>query len=54
LYDLAWHSLEDEKSRRFFDEIVKEVKAKQRKRLEVDEKTLAEKMKAIVTTNVEG
>jgi hypothetical protein len=49
LYDLAWHSLEDEKSRQFFDEILKEVKSKQRKRLEADEKVLAAKMKGIVT-----
>lgn len=48
LYDLAWHSLEDEKSRQFFDEIVKEVKSKQRKRLDADEKALAEKMRGIV------
>lgn len=52
LYDLAWHSLEDEKSRRAFDEIVKEVKSKQRKRLDADEKSLAEKMKGIVTAEV--
>jgi hypothetical protein len=49
LYDLAWHSLEDEKSRQFFDEILKEVKSKQRKRLDSDEKALAEKMKGVVT-----
>lgn len=48
LYDLAWHSLEDEKSRQFFDEIVKEVKSKQRKRLDADEKSLSEKMRVIV------
>lgn len=53
LYDLAWHSLEDEKSRQFFDEILKEVKSKQRKRLDADEKSLAEKMKGIVTAQVQ-
>ena len=52
LYELAWQSREDEKSREAFDETVKEVKSKQRKRLDADEKSLKEKMKEIVMTEV--
>jgi len=52
LYELAWQSLEDEKSQLAFDEIVKQVKSKQRKRLELDEKGLSEKMRSIVTGEV--
>ncbi len=54
LYDLSWHSMEDEKSRRAFDEIVKQVKSRNRKHLDADEKSLAAKMKGIATTIVEG
>lgn len=48
LYELAWQSIEDEKSLQAFDEIVHKVKSQQRKRLDADEKSLAEKMKGIV------
>lgn len=52
LYELAWQSREDEKSRESFEETVKNVKSKQRKRLDADEKALKEKMKEIVTAEV--
>jgi len=52
LYELAWQSQEDEKAREAFDEVVKEVKSKQRKRLDAEEKALREKMKDIVTAEV--
>jgi len=58
LYELAWRSKDDEESRQDFEEIVKEVRSKQRKRLDADEKALSVQMqkvvKAEVTAPVEG
>lgn len=48
LYELTWQSLQDEKSRRYFEEIVEKVKSRNRKRLDDDERRLAEKMRNIV------
>ena len=47
LYDLAWHSMRDEEERRFFDNVVKEVKSRTRRHLDNDEKKLSERMIAI-------
>jgi len=48
LYEVTWRSLPDEGSRSEFESIVNQVKAKQRKRLDVDEKALTAKMAAVV------
>ena len=48
LYEVTWRSLPDEESRTEFDSLVNQVKAKQRKRLDADEKALAAKMTAVV------
>jgi predicted DNA-binding protein len=48
LYELTWRSLSDAESRSEFDSIVNQVKAKQRKRLDGDEKALTAKMAAVV------
>jgi predicted DNA-binding protein len=48
LYEVTWRSLPDAESRAEFDSLVNQVKAKQRKRLDVDEKALAAKIAAVV------
>jgi hypothetical protein len=48
LYEVTWRSLPDEQSKMAFEGIVNEVKGKQRKRLDEDEKILVEKMRKVV------
>jgi hypothetical protein len=48
LYEVTWRSLPDEQSKMAFEGIVNEVKGKQRKRLDQDEKILVEKMQKVV------
>ncbi|RTL31572.1 MAG: hypothetical protein EKK49_12005 [Rhodocyclaceae bacterium] len=49
LYEVTWRSLPDGESKREFEAIVNEVKAKQRKRLDADEKALSAKMGKVVS-----
>jgi hypothetical protein len=49
LYEVTWRSLPDGESKREFESIVNEVKAKQRKRLDADEKALSAKMVKVVS-----
>lgn len=49
LYEVTWRSLPDGASKREFEAIVNEVKAKQRKRLDADEKALSAKMGKVVS-----
>lgn len=48
LYEVTWRSLPDDQSKMAFEAIVSEVKGKQRKRLDEDEKILVEKMRKVV------